>query len=231
MADQRDEGFLGRWARRKERAARRPAARGGPEAGEAEAPEPARAPDDPSAEISEAERRELVDSLPEPEQLGPEDDYSQFLQKGVPDDLRQRALRRLWRSNPVFANLDGLNDYDLDYTDAATVVENLKSAYQVGRGMIGREEREAEAAAAEKAAAEEDGESAAGSAEDGDTAVESAAPEGDPANAETAAAVVEPDPDGVGETDGPAGRARYRPDPDGRARVKGRAARRRWGGA
>jgi hypothetical protein len=95
----------------------------------------------------------------------------------------------------------------------------LKSAYQVGRGMIGREEREAEAAAAEKAAAEEDGESAAGSAEDVDTAVESAAP------------VVEPDPDGVGETDGPAGRARYRPDPDGRARVKGRAARRRWGGA
>ena len=30
----------------------------------------------------------------------------------MPEHLKQAALRKLWLSNPVFANLDGLNDYD-----------------------------------------------------------------------------------------------------------------------
>src|SRR3546814_3199823 len=29
-----------------------------------------------------------------------------------------------------------LDDYNLDYTDAATVVPNLKTLFQVGRGMV-----------------------------------------------------------------------------------------------
>jgi hypothetical protein len=36
----------------------------------------------------------------------------------------------------VLANLDGLVDYGEDYTDAATVVENLQTVYQVGKGMV-----------------------------------------------------------------------------------------------
>jgi hypothetical protein len=44
-------------------------------------------------------------------------------------------LRRLWLSNPALANVDGLVDYGQDFTDSATVVENLQTAYQVGRGM------------------------------------------------------------------------------------------------
>src|SRR3546814_8004411 len=50
------------------------------------------------------------------------------------------ALQRLWRLDPVFANLDGLLEYGEDYTDAATVVENLKTAYRVGRGFMTDEE-------------------------------------------------------------------------------------------
>jgi hypothetical protein len=53
----------------------------------------------------------------------------------VPERIRRRALRRLWLSNPVLANLDTLVEYGEDYTDAATVVENLSTAYQVGKGM------------------------------------------------------------------------------------------------
>ena len=36
------------------------------------------------------------------------DDFSGFMARNVPDHLRRRALRKLWVSNPVLANLDGL---------------------------------------------------------------------------------------------------------------------------
>jgi hypothetical protein len=34
----------------------------------------------------------------------------------------------------VLANIDGLDEYCEDYTDAAMVVENLQTIYQVGKG-------------------------------------------------------------------------------------------------
>jgi hypothetical protein len=37
------------------------------------------------------------------------------MREGVPEALRNRALRKLWLSDPVLANLDGLNDYDEDF--------------------------------------------------------------------------------------------------------------------
>jgi hypothetical protein len=57
------------------------------------------------------------------------------MSKAVPDRLRRRALRRLWLANPALANLDGLLDYGEDFTDSATVIENMQTAYQVGKGM------------------------------------------------------------------------------------------------
>ena len=72
--------------------------------------------------------------LPHPDDLAPGDDIKGFLNPVVPDRLRRLALRQLWRSNPVLANVDGLVEYGEDYTDAATVVENLQTLYQVGKG-------------------------------------------------------------------------------------------------
>lgn len=74
--------------------------------------------------------------LPEPEALESADDVRDFLKAELPQRLKTRALRRLWRLNPALANLDGLVDYGEDYTDAALVVENLQTAYQVGKGMV-----------------------------------------------------------------------------------------------
>lgn len=70
-------------------------------------------------------------------------DFTKFMQPGVPERLRQRALRRLWGTNPILANVDGLNDYDEDYTDAALAVDVLKSAWKVGQGYLTDEEVEA----------------------------------------------------------------------------------------
>ncbi|MFK7753013.1 MAG: DUF3306 domain-containing protein [Sedimentitalea sp.] len=74
--------------------------------------------------------------LPDPDSLATGDDISAFMSKAVPDRLRRRALRQLWRMNPMLAHVDGLVDYGEDFTDSATVVENLQTAYQVGKGML-----------------------------------------------------------------------------------------------
>jgi hypothetical protein len=87
--------------------------------------------------MSEAEVLEHL-GLPDPDDLGLGADFKQFLGKAVPKQIRQRALRRLWTSNPVLANLDGLNDYEQDFTAAATVVANLKTSYVVGEGFVKR---------------------------------------------------------------------------------------------
>ena len=87
------------------------------------------------AEKSDEELLEELD-LPDPDTLTEGDDFKQFLIEAVPARLKTRALRRLWRVNPVLANLDGLLDYGEDFTDSAMVVENLQTAYQVGKGML-----------------------------------------------------------------------------------------------
>lgn len=99
-----------------------------------------RAETEQAFEASQAERSDdeiLAElDLPDPETVDDPELMRGFLTDAVPQRIKTRALRRLWRLDPVFANLDGLVDYGEDFTDAATVVENLQTAYQVGRGML-----------------------------------------------------------------------------------------------
>lgn len=93
----------------------------------------------PESEGPESESDSATDvdpeaALPPIESLVYESDYSGFMVEGVSEALRRQALRKLWRSNPVLANVDGLNDYDGDFTDAALVKDNLKTAFDAIRG-------------------------------------------------------------------------------------------------
>lgn len=110
-------------------------------------------------EAREAEKtdEELLEELglPDPDSLEMGDDFSAFMGKLVPDRIRRRALRVLWRSNPTLANLDTLVDYGEDYTDAALVVENMQTAYQVGKGMLSHVIKMAEEAEARENPPEE----------------------------------------------------------------------------
>ena len=74
--------------------------------------------------------------LPDVESLGKNSDYTVFMQAGVPDALRTTALRKLFASNPGLAVLDGLNEYDEDYSKLGMVNEVVKTAYKVGRGFL-----------------------------------------------------------------------------------------------
>lgn len=104
---------------------------------EAEADHAAKAARDRQAQDLKTDDELLAElDLPDPDTLQPGDNFADFMREAVPERLRRRALRRLWVTNPVLANLDQLVDYGEDYTDAGTVVESMKSAYQVGRGML-----------------------------------------------------------------------------------------------
>jgi len=104
------------------------------------------------AQLNEAQEEKsdeeilLEHNLPDPDNLTADDNVAGFMAKSVPERLRRRALRRFWRLNPILANVDGLVDYGENYTDAATVVENLMSTYQVGKGMLAHVEYLAELA-------------------------------------------------------------------------------------
>lgn len=95
---------------------------------------------DAAQEAKQAERSddELLQEagLPDPDQIDSPEQVQAFMKSALPQRLKTRALRKLWTLNPVLANLDGLVDYGEDYTDAATVIENLQTVYQVGKGMV-----------------------------------------------------------------------------------------------
>lgn len=105
-----DDNFLARWSRRKR------ASTAGPErpVADANAPKgvipPSSAPpaSQPSAETPPP-------PLPPVESLTPESDFTPFMRPEVDPDLRQRALRALFR-DPGFDVVDAMNVYIDDYS-------------------------------------------------------------------------------------------------------------------
>lgn len=149
MAD--DESVLARWGRRKA-AARQPVDAVEPNETEVAAVAPTAIPADTDAGATQDPEKatpEEIAALPDIDSLDESSDFSAFMKEGVPEELKTRALRKLWRLDPAFAHVDGLLDYDEDFTDAALVVEGLKTAYKVGKGMMSDEEETEEDSVAE----------------------------------------------------------------------------------
>jgi len=126
-----EEAFLSRWSRRKE------AVRAGEELEELAEPGaenlPVETPDAPE----EDEHEEIdLDALPDIETMDKESDFAQFMQKGIPDALRNKALRKLWLSDPVLANVDGLVDYGEDFTGDGLAGKAFKTAWKIGQGFL-----------------------------------------------------------------------------------------------
>lgn len=183
---QDDKGFLSRWAERK-RDARQDQDQDqdqDQQTGDAipggDQTLAARSTDDSPA----AEGRPDFDlkDLPDVESLGKESDFSVFMNEKVPDALRRRALRRLWRVDPLFGFRDGMNDYDEDYTDAAMVVEGMKTIYQVGKGMVTPEEPDESEASSGMADQDVETAGAADSSADADSPVSEAPAPDQPAS-------------------------------------------------
>ena len=62
-------------------------------------------------------------------------DFTVFLKQGVPDFVQQRALRKLWTLDPVFAQMDGLNDYE-NIIEEFGISDLATTDWKVGRGFL-----------------------------------------------------------------------------------------------
>ncbi len=58
-------------------------------------------------------------ALPSVDSLDAHSDYSAFMNDGVADDVRLRALRKLWRNHPVIGKGDDLTDYGTEVNGTA----------------------------------------------------------------------------------------------------------------
>ncbi|MEO1720189.1 MAG: DUF3306 domain-containing protein, partial [Pseudomonadota bacterium] len=148
--DDEDVGFLTRWSRRKLEDAAPPDAAADAEGGRTTAPPQSSdgveavgvsegAADD-SAEANTEDHEAEIDQCEDVDfdTLDYQSDYTRFMGKNVPEDVRNRALEKLWSSDPILANVDGLTDYSDDFTDAALAVPRgmLRTAYKVGQGFL-----------------------------------------------------------------------------------------------
>jgi hypothetical protein len=91
-----DKGFLARWSQRKREAQQ-------PEQKPA-APAMERVESPPAAQSEEAAPEFDLSSLPKLEELTGSSDITAFLRKGVPEHLRNAALRKSWALDPAIRN-------------------------------------------------------------------------------------------------------------------------------
>ena len=111
------------------------------EARQAQSPEVAKEIEPGSDTPSSGQETSLnASSLPPLEDLTADSDFTPFFQTGVPSALKRAALRKLWSSDPVLANVDGLNDYDEDFAKMG-LGKVVQTIYQVGKGMIEQTEK------------------------------------------------------------------------------------------
>jgi len=130
-----DESGLSRWARRKAEARQRGGgAAPAVETEQGNVPVQSESREPPTGHEVTAESQVADLDLPDIESLTADSDFTVFMKDGVPPALRRLALRKLWASDPVFNVIDEMVEYGGDYTNAAMIVEGMKSAWSPGRG-------------------------------------------------------------------------------------------------
>lgn len=136
MAESGDDGFAARWSRRKREAgvADEPVLQADRDTAEVAALTPA------DGDLAEPAQQDPPPDLPEIDSLTSDSDFSQFMQDGVPEELRRLALRKLWRLMPIIP--DGLDDYDEDYSMIGIVAQKVSTLFKPGHGMQDPEEEE-----------------------------------------------------------------------------------------
>ena len=97
-----DKGFLARWSQRKREAKQPEAKPAAPEAENIESPRSDAAPREGAGEAAAPEFD--LSTLPKLEELTGSSDITAFLRKGVPEHLRNAALRKSWALDPAIRN-------------------------------------------------------------------------------------------------------------------------------
>lgn len=172
MPESDDSNILSRWSRRKlaarDAAASEQAADQAPTA-QSDATGPEKDAEAIAARKAELQANREAAEAVDLKTLNEESDFSVFMKDGVPDLLRRQAMAALWRSSPIFANVDRLVDYDDDFGSPKLIMKTLKSAWQVGRGYAKDEKDDIADDAASSAGADPgDADKASGREEEAD---------------------------------------------------------------
>ena len=120
------DGFLARWSKRKL----------GEDQTEEESPPIETSETATEDRSEELKKNRLAAEAVDLDTIDKDFDFSIFLKAGVPKVLKNRALQVLWKSDPVFANIDGLVDYGENFADPALTMKTFQSAYEVGKGYL-----------------------------------------------------------------------------------------------
>ena len=113
-----ENSFLSRWARRKQAVK---AAEFSPPEAPAEEPVPDAAPEPKAPPPAPEAAAPAAEPLPSIDDLTAESDISAFLRKGVPEALKQAALRKAWALDPAIRDHIGPADYAWDYNDPGSI--------------------------------------------------------------------------------------------------------------
>ncbi len=98
----------------------------------------------PERELT-CEETAAVRNLPPLESLSKDSDFTPFLANNIPDFIRNRALRILWRSNPFFGFQDGLDDYAENFRVIDKLIDAVtESSYRPGQGYDFPDDEDAE---------------------------------------------------------------------------------------
>ncbi|MDH3634574.1 MAG: DUF3306 domain-containing protein [Gammaproteobacteria bacterium] len=144
MTEDSKESVLLRWSRRKQEAVQSTTGVGEDE------PKETQASLDTTASTETETAPVLTDAdMPPIESLDENSDFSGFMSEGVSDELRNLALRKLFKA-PVFNIRDGLDEYDEDYTFFEKLGDVVTCDMKHHIEMKEQEEREARALAAEQ---------------------------------------------------------------------------------
>jgi hypothetical protein len=124
MSGGEDKSFLSRWSQRKQEAKQ-------PEPRQDEPVAEANPPPEPVAEI-EPEPAFDLSSLPKLEEMTSTTDITGFLRKGVPEQLRNAALRQSWALDPAIRNyVNPALEYAYDWNTPGGV----PGSSEIGAGM------------------------------------------------------------------------------------------------
>jgi hypothetical protein len=109
-----EERFLDRWSRLKRTEQKAPAAQSQPQRTPSTGASPA------DAAVPDTEAAAPEPPLPDIDALKPDSDIAAFFRKGVPEELRRRAMRRMWTLDPAIRDFVEMaeNQYDFNAPDS-----------------------------------------------------------------------------------------------------------------
>ncbi len=82
--------------------------------------------------------------LPDIGTLHKDSDFTAFLRKAVPEHLQRLALRKLWRADPIFSVIDGLDDYDENFRAMDVAAALMQEGRKAVKKLAGAEDKKEE---------------------------------------------------------------------------------------